>query len=76
MSKVRIEVMGPNEAKVWVDDVEQTRLIGIDLRVGLKDEPASVVLTQRIYGEVEVEGVMEVTVLDNQGSRAWAPTDG
>lgn len=77
MRKVRIEVLGLNQAKVWVDDVEQKNLVGIRLNVGIDDdEAASVVLTQRIYGGVvEVSGAMDVTVLDNEGSRRWAPAE-
>lgn len=75
MSKVRIEVLDLHQAKVWVDGVEQKNLVGISLNVGMADdEAASLVLTQRIYGgDILACGAMEVTVLDNQGSREWTP---
>ena len=74
-AKVRIEMTGLHQGKVWVDGIEQTNVVAlsmdVDVRNGLNN-PCRVLITQAIYpSELEIEGEMDVTILANLGARMY-----
>jgi hypothetical protein len=75
MNHVKIELTGPSTGKVWVDGVEQENLVAVSFDVGISS-PALVELVQRIHPTtLEIDGPMDVTVLDNQGARTFVEAD-
>ena len=74
-AKVRIEMTGPRQGKVWVDDVEQTNVVALSMDVDVRkgeDIPCRVLITQAIYpSALEIEGEMDVTTLANLGARMY-----
>lgn len=78
MSHVKIQMTGPQTGKVWVDGQEMPQVVAVTFKVDASDMDgiAYVEIVQRVYGDIEIDGQMDVTVLSNLGSRQYAKADG
>lgn len=66
---------GPRTGKVWVDGIELTDVVAVRFGVDVskhRDGYGCLEVVQRFYKEIEIEGEMDVTVLDNNGSRTFS----
>lgn len=73
MAKAKVVMTGPTTGKVWVDGVELAHVVAVRFSVDVREkkEHAELEVVQRVIGEIEVEGVMDVTFLDDAGSRVY-----
>lgn len=78
MSNVKVQMTGPQTGKVWVDGVEIDHVVALKFEVDASKEDglACLEIVQRVRGEIEINGQIDVTVLDNFGSRLYAKADG
>lgn len=72
MAKVRIEMTGPQTGRVWVDGLEIRHVVALRFAVDVRDKDVGpgLEIVQRVYGDMTIDGVMDVTALDS-GSRIY-----
>jgi hypothetical protein len=80
MARIEILMAGPQKGKILVDGVEVTEVVavrfGVDIRPDSEQMAYAEIVLRHYSPEVVIDGMVEVTTLDNEGSRIYEAVSG